>query len=128
MNTGESKMKKGVIIGLIVIGLLLVIFLIFMIILSEDTGKYVHEIKFTEDKLITNQTIINMIVDDMKSPNGNNLTKLVIHEIDPNIMDDGGKIGYYVCVNGEHRGWIYYSGGEGLIKPGLYGPYEWCYI
>jgi len=87
-----------------------------------------RNIEFTKNKLITNETLINMIFNDMKSPKGNNLTKVVIQENDPNIMDDEGKIGYYVCANGENQGWVYYSGGEGLIKPGLYGPYAWCSI
>jgi len=82
--------------------------------------------KFTEDKLITNQTLIDLVVNKHISPLGNNLTKYIVDSDDPEIMDDGWRISYFVCGNNEKAGWIYYSCGECSIKTGLYGPYEWC--
>ena len=63
----------------------------------------------------------------MKSPLGNNLTKMVLRDdkSERNILDGVYEVAYYTCSNDEHQGWIYYNNGK-ISK--LYGPYGWCYI
>lgn len=91
--------------------------------------KPIKDIKLTEDKLITNQTLIDLILIKKVSPLGNNLTTLVLRDDykDKHIFDGFSEVAYYVCIENEHRGWIYYSGGIAGIQK-LYGPYEWCLI
>lgn len=116
---------------LVLIGSLLVLGLAFYAYNAYSNSPpniYSPAYELTEDKLITNQTMIDMIVNDLRSPLGNNLTKVVIDEDDPQIMDESWKIGYYVCDKGENKAWIYYSAGESPLRTGLYGPYEWCLI
>jgi hypothetical protein len=82
----------------------------------------------TDSKLITNQTLIDMIVKDMKSPLGNNLTRHAIGDDSGiRIKDAYYDVAYYVCSNNEHEGWIQRIGGIAGINK-LYGPYEWCYV
>ncbi len=85
------------------------------------------QIKLTSDKLITNQTIIDLILLNQTSPNGNLLTELVLQDDFKvrGIFDGVYKVAYFTCSNNEHQGWIYYSHG-GISK--LYGPYAWCLI
>jgi len=86
-----------------------------------------RNIALTEDKLITNETLINMIVNDMESPLGNKLIKVVLEDDGAYVSDRGWKYAYQVCTSNEHNGWIYvHSGKTGQNK--LYGPYEWCLI
>jgi hypothetical protein len=84
-------------------------------------------LKLTEDKLVTNQTLIDMIVNDKISPLGNNLTESVLRDDykERGIFDGVYKVAYYTCSNNEHEGWIYYNSGK-ISK--LYGPYGWCYV
>ena len=91
----------------------------------SNIGFLPEDLVLSEDKLITDQTIINLIVNDLKSPSGNNLTKIILDESAQTIIDGPEKIAYYVCNNGEHRGWIYYNNGKYFS---LYGPYGWCLV
>ena len=106
----------------------LIIIAICLILHIKFTHRTVVELELTEDKLITNQTLIDLIVNKQISPLGNNLTKMILDEDDPEIMDEPWKYAYYVCNNNEHVGWIYYYAGGDLSKGGLYGPYSWCLI
>jgi hypothetical protein len=87
-----------------------------------------YPMEFTADKLVTNQTFINMIINDLKSPLGNNLTKIPIDEDDPRLTVEPWKYAYFICNAEEHIGWIYVSEERAEIKSGLYGPYGWCLI
>lgn len=108
---------------LLIVGVILVIFLLILGINYFFNSKPVpyYPKDLSENMLITNQTLIDLIVNNMTSPLGNNLTK-------DSSFEYGGKTYYYVCTENEHMGWIYYSLEPSSIKPGLYGPYDWCYV
>lgn len=121
-------MNKKIIIGITICVVVLLAILSFMVLKTESSTSPNGEIKLTEDKLITDQEIINKIVRDKISPKGNNLTEMVLDSDDPNIMDEPWKMAYYVCTENEHSGWIYEYTGGGPSPAKLYGPYGWCLI
>ena len=83
--------------------------------------------ELTPDKIISDLSVIDLIITKQRSPKGNALTKMVIDSDDPNIMDEPWSYAYYTCSENEHSGWIHdYRGGD-KEKPALYGPYEWCF-
>lgn len=119
-------MNKTLVIGLILFIVIIAGVLSFQ--LTRPISSNGPEIKLTTDKVITDHETINLIVVDNISPKGNNLTKIIIDEDDPNIMDESWKFAYYVCNEDEYSGWIYYYSGGDKAKPTLYGPYGWCLI
>ena len=124
--------KNKIIIWIVVI--LVVISTLFLLFSKSFLQGGYSGPELTQDKLITNQTLIDLIVKNNISPLGNNLSLLVLDEAESNIADDSWRKAYYVCdfnkINKnltEHSGWIQdYNGKTGEIK--LYGPYDWCLV
>jgi hypothetical protein len=118
----EKKARLFITVSIIILGLLA-----FFILFKFNPNPNV-DIKLTEDKLITNQTLIDLIVKGRVSPLGNNLTEMVLDMSNKEgIGTNAYKIAYYTCSNNEHEGWIYYSQGS-QHTPKLFGPYGWCLI
>ena len=117
-------MKNKTLIYLIIAILVVVGFIIFLnypFIYSPE------KIVLSEDKLITNSTFINQIVNERISPNGNSLEKIIIDEDNPEMTDESWRFAYFVCNEEESIGWVYDYNGK-TEKTGLYGPYGWCLI
>lgn len=114
MNMEKNKKILSIII-LLVIFVLLAFGISYFFIPSSVPY---YPIEPTADKLITNETLINMIVFDRLSPLGNNLT--MTH------LNNTPKTLFYVCTKNEHSGWVYYQ--DSKNQPALYGPYGWCLI
>lgn len=126
----ERKLK----ISLGIIGMIILIALLALGLYYKFTPRLDYDLKLTEDKLIINQTLIDMIVINNTSPLGNNLTEMNLVALEEDIIAGDEKVlvsknAYYTCTQNEHNGWIYliYSdSGEAVSK--LYGPYSWCNI
>lgn len=118
-------MKSKIIFWLVGIGVLIAL-LVFSLYFKMNPNPN-PELKLTEDKLITNQTLIDLIVKNRISPLGNNLTEMVLQDdyAKRGIVDGDYKVAYYVCTNNEYSGWILYNKDK---SSKLYGPYGWCLI
>jgi hypothetical protein len=112
---------------ILITGICAIIILLILIFYFKTTSHPSNPIKLTEDKLITNQTLIDLIVNKKKSPLGNDLEMTVVAADDPQIADEPWEYHYYVCNKNEHLGWVYIYGGN-TGPAGLYGPFDWCLI
>ena len=117
-------MKKIITVVLVVV----IALGLYIFINSKNRGSLDPGPKLTSDKIISDPVIVNSIIQKKISPKGNPLSKVVLDEDDPNILDESWRYAYYACFQGEHSGWIYdYPGGD-VQRPTLYGPFEWCLI
>ncbi len=114
-------------IFLIIIAIVLVA-LLALGVFYKMSFRPIDGLKLTEDKLITNQTLMDLIIINHTSPLGNNLTTILLDKEARTLMDGPQKIGYYVCTENEHSGWILFHDKYSKSKPSLYGPYGWCYV
>ena len=121
-------MKKKLAFGILVLLIIGVIGAVAITVMVDKSSFDHPEPELTEENLIDNPEMYDLIVNQRISPNGNNLTRMVLDEDDPNIMDEPWKFAFYVCTEEEHQAWILYYSGGGSSEPKLYGPFDWCFI